>query len=77
VSEHWPVFRERAEEHGGLPRFVELRRLALFAGETAGFVFEWLPPIDTAGEDSRVLTKELAVQYEARFARHVRERSVK
>ena len=22
VREHWPVFRERAEEHGGLPRFV-------------------------------------------------------
>jgi hypothetical protein len=23
VSEHWPRFRERAEAHGGLPKFVE------------------------------------------------------
>jgi hypothetical protein len=23
VAEHWPVFRERAEESGGLARFVE------------------------------------------------------
>lgn len=22
VAEHWPAFVERAEEHGGLPRFV-------------------------------------------------------
>lgn len=22
VAEHWPAFLERAEEHGGLPRFV-------------------------------------------------------
>jgi hypothetical protein len=23
VAEHWPEFRERMEEHGGLPRFIE------------------------------------------------------
>ncbi|MBK7586096.1 MAG: hypothetical protein IPI67_38665 [Myxococcales bacterium] len=22
VAEHWPAFLERADEHGGLPRFV-------------------------------------------------------
>ena len=22
VAEHWPAFLERAEEHGGLPRFT-------------------------------------------------------
>jgi 1-acyl-sn-glycerol-3-phosphate acyltransferase len=42
--------------------------------ETPGFVFEWLPPIETVGKDSRTLTRELTAQYEARFARHVAEK---
>lgn len=42
---------------------------------TCDFVFEWFEPIETAGGDSREITRELAARYEARFAQLVRERS--
>jgi 1-acyl-sn-glycerol-3-phosphate acyltransferase len=41
---------------------------------TCDFVFEWLEPIETAGRDSREITRELAARYEARFAKLVEDR---
>lgn len=43
---------------------------------TCDFTFEWLEPIETAGESmsSREVTRELAERYEARFAKLVEDR---
>ena len=35
IAEHWPAFRERADETGGLPRFVE-REFEEFTLQFAG-----------------------------------------
>ncbi len=44
--------------------------------QTCGYTFEWFEPIETEGlnVDSRTLTRQIAADYEARFAQHMEER---
>lgn len=68
-----------------LPLFIGVDQPILMKGQpwydvpraTAIYDFEWLPIIETAGRelDSRELTREIAVMYEARFAELVAHRA--
>jgi hypothetical protein len=58
IAEHWPAFRERAEEASGLPRFVDKNSRCTFAAGCSSWdVFIWsAAPAATAGSSALAAT---------------------